>query len=215
MKTTKCIIVAFLFTLAVPKIAVANECMLLWIERNSIFDRNGYCFNSDLGRGYFNNSDCYTSSPSLSSSENSRMSDIQARESRLGCASQKSSWSVSMLRNARAAPAAPAPAPPSRSCRRDVEFYFDIGGRWDMARDLSVSGPWFVSTYSTGQQAFITANNGECVGGSYSYRYVVEVDDLGENPVYVFTGGFSIGDHIRRCEISITEYNGATNLFCE
>ncbi len=192
----------------------ANECVSLWIERNTIFDRAGYCFNSALGRGYFDNRDCNTSNPTLTRSSQDRVASIQAREARLGCAQQRKNWTLSTLRSQSNAPA-PSRAQPTRpSCVRSAEIYFNVAGRWEIARELDVSGPWYVSTYSTGQQSFLNANGDNCVGGTYSYRYVAEVDDLLEDPVYVYTGRFTIGNQTRRCEISITEHNGNSSLFC-
>lgn len=65
--------------------ASAASCWDLWYERNAIFDRNGYCFTSNLGKRTFNNADCWTSNPSLSGSEQRRVARIQAEERRRGC----------------------------------------------------------------------------------------------------------------------------------
>lgn len=198
-----------------PTSTLANECMRLWIERNTIFDNRGYCFGSDLGKGYFSNSDCHTKNPKLSSREQSRVARIKSREKELGCASQKGQWTVSMLRNAATSTKPSLQPAPTRSCRTDVEFIFNLSGRWEIVKSLDVSGPWYASSYTTGSQAFISTNRDNCVGGSYSYRYVAELDDLGSNPINTYTGSFSIGNNTRRCEILINPYSGSSQLLCD
>ena len=69
---------------AVPT-AYANQCFDLWVERNAIFKKNGYCFGSTLGKTYFGNSGCYTKNARLSSSERRRVSAIKRQERALGC----------------------------------------------------------------------------------------------------------------------------------
>jgi len=64
---------------------VAGSCFDLWYERNAIFDRNGYCFSSNLGKRTFDNSDCWTKNPSLSPSEQRRVAQLKAEENRRGC----------------------------------------------------------------------------------------------------------------------------------
>jgi len=41
------------------------SCEELWIARNEIFDRNGYCFRSERGQAYFDNSDCSSDSQDI------------------------------------------------------------------------------------------------------------------------------------------------------
>jgi hypothetical protein len=64
---------------------VAGSCFDLWYERNAIFDRNGYCFSSTLGKRTFDNSDCWTKTPNLSTAEQRRVAAIKAEENRRGC----------------------------------------------------------------------------------------------------------------------------------
>ncbi len=40
-------------------------CEELWVARNEIFDRNGYCFRSERGQAYFDNSDCTSDSQDI------------------------------------------------------------------------------------------------------------------------------------------------------
>lgn len=64
----------------------ALTCDELWIARNEIFDRNGYCFRSERGQDYFDNSDCTSDSQDILSSlewENVRL--IQSVESEKQC----------------------------------------------------------------------------------------------------------------------------------
>lgn len=65
--------------------APAASCWDLWYERNAIYDRNGFCFSTQLGKQTFNNADCWTKNPSLSSSEQRRVGQIKAEENRRGC----------------------------------------------------------------------------------------------------------------------------------
>ncbi len=65
--------------------AKAESCYDLWYERNQIFDDNGFCFKTQLGKDTFDNSDCYTSNPSLSRAEVRRVAQIKARERAKRC----------------------------------------------------------------------------------------------------------------------------------
>ena len=65
--------------------AFADSCYDLWYERNEIYDANGFCFKSSLGKRPFDNSDCYTDDPQLSRAEQRRVAQIQREERRLGC----------------------------------------------------------------------------------------------------------------------------------
>lgn len=70
---------------AAPTVASAQSCFDLWYERNAIYDANGYCFETDLGMEWFDNSDCYTYNASLSRSEQRRVTAIQREERRRDC----------------------------------------------------------------------------------------------------------------------------------
>ena len=72
-----------LLTLAAP--AMASSCYDLWYERNSIYNDNGYCFKTRLGRQTFDNSDCYTSYPSFSAWEQDRIDWIARQERKMHC----------------------------------------------------------------------------------------------------------------------------------
>lgn len=64
----------------------ALNCETLWIARNEIYDRNGYCFQTARGKVYFDNSDCRTSSQNiLTPIERQNVAAIQAWERRQGC----------------------------------------------------------------------------------------------------------------------------------
>ncbi len=65
--------------------SVGQSCFDLWYARNSIFHRNGYCFKTAKGKKYFDNSSCYTSNPSLSGVDMSRVMKIKAHETAQGC----------------------------------------------------------------------------------------------------------------------------------
>lgn len=64
---------------------LAKSCYDLWYERNAIYDANGYCFKTQLGKETFDNSDCWTSHAKLSKSEQRRVAKIQSEERRRGC----------------------------------------------------------------------------------------------------------------------------------
>ena len=72
-----------LVTVATP--AMASSCYDLWYERNSIYNDNGYCFKTKLGRSTFDNSDCYTSHPSFSGWEQDRIDWLRRQERKKGC----------------------------------------------------------------------------------------------------------------------------------
>jgi hypothetical protein len=65
--------------------AFADSCYDLWYERNAIYDDNGYCFRTALGKRVFDNSDCYTRNPSFTRAEQRRIDQIRREERRLGC----------------------------------------------------------------------------------------------------------------------------------
>lgn len=65
--------------------AFADSCYDLWYERNAIYDDNGYCFKTSLGKRVFDNSDCYTSDPDFTRAEQRRIDQIRREEKRLHC----------------------------------------------------------------------------------------------------------------------------------
>ena len=63
-------------------------CERLWVERNSIYKANGYCFNTPRGVRYFGNAGCQfddVRDVPLSRGERARVADIAAEERALGC----------------------------------------------------------------------------------------------------------------------------------
>jgi hypothetical protein len=83
------LLVAAVTTLAliVPGVAMAAKpsCYDLWYARNAIYDENGYCFKSDLGKETFDNSDCWTSKPKFSKAEWAAILAIKDEEEARGC----------------------------------------------------------------------------------------------------------------------------------
>jgi hypothetical protein len=65
--------------------SLAASCYDLWYERNQIYDDNGYCFKTQLGRDTFDNSDCHTDNAQLSRAEQRRVDRIKAEERRKRC----------------------------------------------------------------------------------------------------------------------------------
>ena len=71
-------------TLAGPAQA-SDPCHDLWFTRNLIFDRAGYCFGSALGQAIFDNRDCTTKDPGLSSADSASVARIRETETWIGC----------------------------------------------------------------------------------------------------------------------------------
>ncbi|MDZ7576061.1 MAG: caspase family protein [Pseudotabrizicola sp.] len=69
----------------VPAPVTGNSCFDLWYARNAIFAERGYCFTSAEGKKWFDNSQCHTSAPQLSSAETAEVNAIKAREKAQGC----------------------------------------------------------------------------------------------------------------------------------
>ena len=68
--------------------AQAQSCQQLWVERNSYYKRNGYCFRTARAIGYFGNGGCYITNMSavpLSPGERARIARVVAQERALGC----------------------------------------------------------------------------------------------------------------------------------
>jgi len=65
--------------------ALAASCYDLWYERNAIYDRNGYCFSTQLGQETFDNSDCYTDNAELSRREQRQVDRLKNEEDNRGC----------------------------------------------------------------------------------------------------------------------------------
>lgn len=84
MRLCNVLIVSGLATMALAAPAMAASCYDLWYQRNAIFDDNGYCFKTQLGRETFDNSDCWTDYPHLSRSEQRRVDAIKREERRRG-----------------------------------------------------------------------------------------------------------------------------------
>ncbi len=77
---------ALLFLLISPLPASAGDvCDDLWFSRNQVFDSNGYCFGSNLGKAVFDNTGCSTKSPVLSASDQAYVAWIKGREKDWGC----------------------------------------------------------------------------------------------------------------------------------
>ena len=56
----------------------------LWYQRNEIYARNGYCFNTERGRAAFGRG-CFAPYGRLSGAEKRRVAEIQDEENYLGC----------------------------------------------------------------------------------------------------------------------------------
>ena len=60
-------------------------CRSLWVARNEIYARNGYCFRTRRAINYFGNTGCWTRNPRLNRFERANVARIKAREQALGC----------------------------------------------------------------------------------------------------------------------------------
>lgn len=62
------------------------SCDQLWVARNEMFDRRGYCFTSGRGQSYFDNADCTTSDAGiLNKTEKANVTTIKEVEAAQGC----------------------------------------------------------------------------------------------------------------------------------
>jgi len=68
--------------------AAAQSCEQLWVERNSYYKRNGYCFRTARAIRYFGNGGCYINDQGavpLSPAERARINQIVRLERAYGC----------------------------------------------------------------------------------------------------------------------------------
>jgi hypothetical protein len=68
--------------------AYAQSCFELWVQRNSIYKRAGYCFKTSRATSYFGNAGCMYDDEAqlpLSPGERSQIARIMGMERRLGC----------------------------------------------------------------------------------------------------------------------------------
>lgn len=74
------------FVLMLPASGYADAlCDELWLARNIVFDRAGYCFGSALGKAVFDNGDCTTKSPALDAEGQRVVATVKEEETRWGC----------------------------------------------------------------------------------------------------------------------------------
>ncbi|PCH96947.1 MAG: hypothetical protein COB84_04235 [Rhodobacteraceae bacterium] len=67
-----------------PAFAV-DPCDDLWLSRNIIYDRHGYCFQSALGRAIFDNKACHKTPAELDKANAEKIAKIKAWEDELLC----------------------------------------------------------------------------------------------------------------------------------
>jgi hypothetical protein len=85
---TGMLIGAGLMALAPQGASAQGLCERLWVERNTIYKQNGYCFNTPRGVRYFGNAGCQyddVRQVPLSSYEQQRIAQIVAQEREMGC----------------------------------------------------------------------------------------------------------------------------------
>ncbi len=61
------------------------SCFDLWVARNEIYARNGYCFRTHRARRYFGNVGCWTRNPRLNRFERHNVALIRREERWRGC----------------------------------------------------------------------------------------------------------------------------------
>jgi len=64
--------------------AAQGRCSNLWYQRNEIYARNGYCFNTERGRAAFGRG-CFPPYGRLTGWEKRRVAELQDEENYLGC----------------------------------------------------------------------------------------------------------------------------------
>lgn len=86
MRTALVIAAIVLPTLALPTPARAEAfCEDLWIARNTMFHRAGFCFSSVLGRALFDTTRCTGTTPRLSPADAQMADHARWMEAELGC----------------------------------------------------------------------------------------------------------------------------------
>ena len=85
MRFSTLAILAAVGTISSVQPAWADSCYDLWWQRNEIYNRNGYCFQTRDGMDAFDNSDCYTDSPDFTRGEQRRIDQIKRQENNMGC----------------------------------------------------------------------------------------------------------------------------------
>lgn len=69
-------------------LAQGDTCFRLWVQRNSVFKANGYCFKTAQAIRYFGNAGCRYDDEAavpLTPYDRAVIANIQAREQALGC----------------------------------------------------------------------------------------------------------------------------------
>jgi hypothetical protein len=77
-----------LVIVSAPVRAQGDVCQDLWVERNSIYKANGYCFKTARAISYFGNAGCLYDEESqipMSRGERIRVQQIRALERQYGC----------------------------------------------------------------------------------------------------------------------------------
>jgi hypothetical protein len=79
------ILTALIVALTPMSVTADALCDELWLTRNTVFDRAGYCFGSALGKAIFDNSDCTTSAPKLDSEGETIVAQVREIETDFAC----------------------------------------------------------------------------------------------------------------------------------
>lgn len=99
------------------------DCDRLWIARNELFARNGYCFGSERGQRLFGTAGCRTSAQDiLSDLEKQNLLQIKAEEARRCAAAHQAATSAAV------SPSPPPRAAPSRNAGQHFVTGLDPNG---------------------------------------------------------------------------------------
>lgn len=85
ISTSVTLALALLALTLAPSLARA-DCASMWVTRNMVADRAGYCFGSVLGQAVFGNQDCLGKDIALSPTDRAFVAYTQAQEAEFGCA---------------------------------------------------------------------------------------------------------------------------------
>jgi YARHG domain len=77
-------IATLVITFGAATTATAQSCNALWHERNAIYARNGYCFETARARAVFGPG-CFPPYGELSGWDKERVNELQTLERRNGC----------------------------------------------------------------------------------------------------------------------------------
>jgi hypothetical protein len=67
------------------KIPSENDCYKLWYQRNLVFAKKGYCFDSKLGKNAFREYSCFSKNVKMSAQDKQLIENIKNKEQQINC----------------------------------------------------------------------------------------------------------------------------------